>query len=119
MGAGSPRNPEAEAVELNEITKDALRLSLESHRYCNHETSGLCHALILFETALRRGETIIDDDEIEACGKYVADCVLEGLILKGVMEVTGVDDNGNFFVGLTEEGELAFEEARKQTEEDS
>lgn len=54
------------------------------------------------------GQTIeIDDEEegeelVRSCFNFIADEVLNNLILKGAMEVKGVDENGELTFGLTE-----------------
>lgn len=50
----------------------------------------------------------VEDDEeaeaiVEACFHWVADETLNGLILKGVMEFSSMDENGEVYYGLTEE----------------
>lgn len=91
-------------MELDNKTKDNLRLALESHIHCRHENPTYCHMLILAELAMRRGYPVISDEELDACGGFIADAVLESLILKGMVEVMGVTEDGDFTLGLTEAG---------------
>ncbi len=91
-------------MELNEATQDILRLALDSHQYCRHQDPALCHALITVELGLRRGYPVSLDEELEACGKFIADAVLESLILKGMVETVGISEDGDFLLGLTEAG---------------
>lgn len=89
---------------LSDDTQAALRVAILSHQTCVHEDPVLCHMLIIAELAMREGRAINDDDEIDAIGHFIADAVLESLVLKGMVEVTGLDENGGFMVGLTEAG---------------
>lgn len=91
-------------MELTIETKTALRVAIASHQTCVHENPVFCHMLIISELAMRQGRTINDDDEIDAIGHFIADAVLESLMLKGLVEVAGLDENGGFMVGLTQEG---------------
>lgn len=91
-------------MKLDDESQEAIRLALKSHRGCVHEDAVLCHALILSELAMRRGYPVISDEELEACGHFIADVTLENLILKGYVEVAGVSDEGELMVGLTEMG---------------
>lgn len=101
---------------LSDVDKDLIRLSIESHNHCLHDAE-LCFTLILIEFELRRGEGLTDD-EIDAAKTFVADAVVEGLVLKGMVEVTGIDsETGEFYIGLTETGEQAYEEHYGKKEE--
>ena len=96
-------------MTLSDKDKDLIRLSLESHNHCVHDAE-LCFTLVLIEFELRR-EQGLDDDEIDAARTFLADSIVEGLVLKGMIEVTGIDsETGEFYIGLTEEGEQAYEE---------
>lgn len=98
---------------LSDTDKELIRLSLQSHNNCIH-SSELCSTLIFIEFELRRGKELTDE-EIEATKLFLTDAIVEGLVLKGMMEVTGIDsETGQFYIGLTEEGELAYEEFRKE-----
>lgn len=103
-------------MTLSDKDKDLIRLSLESHNHCIHEAE-LCYTLILIEFELRRGEGL-NDEEIELARNFLADQVIENLVLKGVVEVTGIDsETGEFYIGLTETGEQAYEEYYGKKEE--
>ena len=102
---------------LDDATQDYIRLALQSHQTCAHETSVLCHALILAEAELRRGYPIESDEEVEACAFFIADATLESLLLKGLIEVEGLSESGEFTIGLTEAGYHAVEEVQKREEE--
>lgn len=91
-------------MELDEDTKDYLRLGIESHRHCVHKNPTYCHMLILAELAMRRGYPVSTQEEIDACGHFIADAVLESLILKGLVEMSGMSEDGQMLVGLTEAG---------------
>lgn len=91
-------------MELSGETKDDLRLALASHQTCIHEDPAYCHMLIIAELALRQRRQIADNEEIDAIGHFIADAVLESLMLKGMIEVAGLDENGEFMIGLTEAG---------------
>lgn len=103
-------------MKLDEETQQNLRLALKSHRGCFHEDAVLCHALILSELAMRRGYPVTSDEELESCGYFIADVTLEGLILKGLVEVVGVDEEGELLVGLTKDGHTAVEENKLEIE---
>lgn len=90
-------------MELDQETKDTLRLALDSHQYCGHDDPSICHMLIIAELSIRRGFPVTSDEELDACG-YIADAVLESLILKGYVETTGLTEDGDFTLGLTEAG---------------
>ena len=104
-------------MKLDELTQESIRLALESHRYCIHEDAVLCHALVLSEVAMRRGYSITSDEELEACGHFIADVTLEGLILQGLISVAGVDENGEMMVELTEAGHAAAEQIEERNKE--
>lgn len=96
-------------MTLSDADKDLIRLALESHNHCVHD-SELCYTLIMVEFEIRRGVGL-DDEEIEAARLFLTDQIVEGLILKGVIEVSGIDaETGEFYIGLTEAGEQAYEE---------
>lgn len=103
-------------MELTEQDKDYLRLAMSAHDYCGHEDSSFCSMLILAELALRRGRPITTDEEINACGYFIADEVLTSLILKGVVEVVGVSEEGDFELGLTEAGLKTYERSKDEDE---
>lgn len=96
-------------MDLDEESKDNIRLAIESHNHCVHDYV-LCQALILTELVMRRGYPIASDEELEACGFFIADVTLENLILKGYVEMAGVSEDGDMVVGLTKDGKLAIEE---------
>lgn len=103
-------------MSLSDADKDLIRLSLESHNHCVHEAE-LCFTLVLIEFELRRGVGL-DDDEIELARTFLTDSIVEGLVLKGMIEVTGIDsETGEFYIGLTETGEQAYEEYYGKKEE--
>jgi hypothetical protein len=102
-------------MKLDDETQQAIRLAVESHRYCIHDSAVLCHALILSELGMRRGYPVAEE-EIEACGFFIADVTLENLILKGLIEVSGVSEDGDMLVGLTEAGYTAIEDEEKEGE---
>lgn len=64
-------------------------------------------AFIMYKTITGHAFEVEDDEEGEAvvksCFEYVADEVLQSLILKGVMEFSGMDENGEMWYSLTEE----------------
>lgn len=91
-------------MNLTDETKEDLRLAIASHQYCIHDEPAFCHMLIIAELAMRQGRAVHDDEEIDAIGHFIADAVLESLILKGMVEVAGVDENGELMVGLTNAG---------------
>lgn len=107
-------------MALDEETKENLRLGIESHRHCAHKDPTFCHMLILAELAMRRGYPVTSDEELEECGHFIADAVLESLILKGLVEMSGMSEDGQMMVGLTEAGmEIAhnkFEEKENGSE---
>lgn len=90
-------------MTLDQDTKDYLRQALLSHETCAHGDNTLCFVLMLSEASIRRGRPIQDDEEVDECGGFLADCVLESLILKGVVEVDGMTENGDFVLGFTKE----------------
>lgn len=104
-------------MKLDDTTQECIRAAIASHRACVHEDPVLCHALILSELAMRRGYPANSDEELEACGHYIADVTLENLILKGYVEVAGVSEDGELLVGLTEAGMSAVEDIEKRIEE--
>lgn len=90
-------------MQVDETTKAFIRKAMESHKSCDHiGEPEMCHMLILGEAAIRRGYAIEDEEELDACGRYIADYVLESLILKGVVEPFGVDEEGRMTVRVTE-----------------
>lgn len=100
---------------LTNGTKELFRLALQSHKNCFHDVQ-LCFTLTVMEVELRRGEALTDE-ELEASRTFVADCILESLILKGYISPAGIDDTGDFLLELTEAGEEAYQ--RSCREEDS
>lgn len=104
-------------MKLDDETQDAVRLAIDSHRACAHDSAMLCHALILSELAMRRGYPVTSDEELEACGYFIADVTLENLILKGYVEVAGVSEEGELMVGLTEAGMSAVEYLEERDED--
>lgn len=89
-------------MKLDQDTKDYLRHALLSHETCRHDDNALCFVLMLSEASIRRGRPIEDDDEVEEAGGFLADCVLESLILKGIVEVDGMTEDGDFILGFTQ-----------------
>jgi hypothetical protein len=94
---------------LDDETQENLRLALQSHQFCVHHGAAMCHMLILAELAIRRGYPVTSDEELEACGHFIADEVLQSLILKGFVSMDGVDENGQIMMGLTEAGRNRYE----------
>lgn len=94
-----------------------VRLSMDSHEMCVHDTPQLCSLLVLTEVELRR-QRLLADDEIETCQQLMADYVLEGLILKGFVETVGLDESGDFVLGVTEAGEQAYQEMTEREQLD-
>lgn len=105
-------------MTLNQEIKDLIRLALDSHVGCAHNTAELCYALTLVEVGLRR-ENPLSDEEYEASRPFIADCILEKLILRGLIEPVGIDnETGDFYLGLTSAGEAVYEQHAAQESED-
>lgn len=100
-------------MAMDEILRESVKIALSSHDTCNHNDPSMCYSLVLCEVEILFGR-LLDEEEIEDCRKAIADIVLEGLILKGMVEVTGVSEDGEFWIGLTEEGEEAYSEIREE-----
>lgn len=105
-------------MTLDDATKDFIRRGLDAHVYCGHNDASLCYTLTLIEAEIRRGEEF-SEEEVEASRIFIADSILEGLILKGMIEPVGIDpDSGDFYVGLTAAGEEAYEHIRQEKGEE-
>lgn len=105
-------------MTLDEETKENIRVAILSHAHCVHESAVLCHALILSELEFRRGYSVSSEEELEACGIFIADVTLENLILKGFVEVAGVSEEGEIMVGLTEAGYMVTDQIKQQIDEE-
>lgn len=106
-------------MTLDDITKELLRSALESHTSCAHSDPQICNYLILTEAALIRERDFEEDEELVSAQHFLADCVLEGLILKGLIQVEGMTEDGEFLIGLTDEGKIAEEEIRNDDSKES
>lgn len=104
-------------MELSESTKENIRLALESHKKCVHTDAAMCYTLTLCEVEILEGE-LLSEEMMEECRNFMADAVLEGLILKGIVEVVGVSEDGEFMVGLTDAGEAAYDDHIGDGQED-
>lgn len=93
---------------LSEEHQELIRQALESHKNCAHDDAQLCFTLTLLEVELRM-DGYLTEEEIEASRTFIADYILESLILKGIIEPTGITDEGEFYLGLTDAGEEAYE----------
>lgn len=100
-------------MALSEELKTLIRESMLSHQTCAHKDPSLCYLLILTEVELRQ-DAVIEEDEMEAVRNFIVDFVIEGLILKGMMEPMGISPEGDFFLGLTEKGRQAEEQIRRE-----
>lgn len=94
---------------LSEEHQELIRIALESHKNCAHEEAQLCFALTLLEVELRM-DGYLNEEEIEASRTFISDYILESLILKGIIEPTGITEEGDFYLGLTDAGEEAYDE---------
>lgn len=92
-------------MNLDDTTKELLRTTHDQHRDCGHKNAGYCITEILDIVGNLRGLPIDSDEEFEACSNFIADAVLEGLILKGLIEISGLTEDGEYLIGLTEDGE--------------
>jgi hypothetical protein len=108
---------EQDKFQLDDETKELVKHALESHRHCVHNDPELCKVLILSEVALYRGEPP-SNEEIIAIGYFLADTILEQLILKGMVEVSGISEDGDFMVALTEQGRAAIIETLTSSDEE-
>lgn len=97
-------------MELDEVFKSSIRLAMEDDSLDLLET---------FEAAVRlyvvaTGEPFdVEDEEwfisfFHQCQKFILDEVLSSLILKGAVEVQGMEEDGDFVYGLTESGKGYF-----------
>lgn len=73
----------------------------------------MCYLLISAEVGLMLDETI-SEEKFKQIGTLIADLVLESLILKGMVEPSGIDENGEMLFGVTDNGNKSLEEARKE-----
>lgn len=103
-------------MAIDETLKEYIRKALSSHESCAHNDASMCYSLVLCEVEMLLGR-LLEEEEIEQCRNVIADTVLEGLILKGMVEVTGISEDGEFMVGLTETGEESYNEIREEREE--
>lgn len=104
-------------MELSEETKQLLTEALRSHESCVHTDPSLCNMLILAEVSMVRGDAVTTEEEMEACGHFLTNQVLESLLLKGIVEPVGISDDGEFFLGLTAAGEAEHERIKQEQPE--
>lgn len=95
-------------MELDQLTKELLRKALDAHQHCGHTGAEVCNFLIVCEAAFLRERTFEKNEELEAVQIFLTDIVLENLILKGVVETTGLTEDGEFLLGLTDLGEDVY-----------
>lgn len=101
---------------ISDEIKELVRLAMASHDQCYHRDVRLCNTLTLIEVQLVSGEELTDE-EYEQCQHYIADMVIESLILKGHVSAAGVDlESGEFLYELTEQGEEAYNQVVGGTE---
>lgn len=93
--------------------RELVGIALMSHENCAHQESTMCYLLISAEVGLMLDETI-SEEKFKQIGTLIADLVLESLILKGMVEPSGIDENGEMLFGVTDNGNKSLEEARKE-----
>lgn len=96
---------------ISEELKELVRLAMQSHNHCGHDDLTLCNMLTLIEVQIRYDEELTEEETI-GCQNYVADQILESMILKGYMAPAGIDiETGDFLLEFTEAGEEAYNRA--------
>lgn len=80
-----------------------LRLAMEREDLDTRET--VAEAFAIYKHVTGAAFEVEDDEEGEAivlaCFNWVADEVLNSLILKGIMEFSGIDESGEVYLGFT------------------
>lgn len=93
---------------LDSQLQDLIILAMTSHESCGHDDPALCFTLCVLETEIRLLRELTNE-EAEESRLFFLDQILEGLILKGMVEPTGLNEEGDFVLGLTEQGRTAYE----------
>lgn len=101
--------------KISEPLKELVEQALRSHETCAHFDIQLCSFLIMVEVEVLHPENLTEE-EYGGCIEHIANLTLESLILKGIVEARGIDESGDFLIGLTEEGERSFEEIKRALE---
>lgn len=99
-------------MDTNEL-RNLVELALASHETCAHQEPNMCYLLISAEIGLMTGETL-DEDQFKQIGTLVADLVLESLVLKGMMEPSCLNEDGEMLFSVTDAGNQSLEEARRE-----
>lgn len=91
-------------MKLSDDAISWLEKEIAAHNECGHNDMPHCMRLIISGVAFKLDLEEIPDEFIEACRNYVADFTLRNLILKGFVEVTGMEGDEMTY-GVTEAGQ--------------
>lgn len=101
---------------ISDTVKQAIQEEYFEHGRCRHTDAGHCHSLIIAGALWRTDEFITDEEDYQEALYLVMDAALSSLVLRGFIEPSGIDENGEMTYGATAKGNQAVKENRMDFE---